>query len=196
MISLYKPHIASPFSLLPFASMRVLLHSLTHFCHTALASPYAGASSLHRNQEPPLPLKSDRVIFCYICIGVMAPSMYTLWLVVWSLGALGGPVSWYCSSYGVAISFSSFSPSPSSSIGVLRLSLMVGCEYLHLYWSGVGRTSQGTAIPGSCQQVLLGISNSVGVWCLQMGWIPGWGGLWMAFGKQIKWLIKKIEKIH
>ena len=38
---------------------------------------------------------------------------------------------------------------------------MVGCKYLHLYWSGAGRTSQGTAIPGSCQQVLLGISDSV-----------------------------------
>ena len=58
---------------------------------------------------------------------------------------------------------------------------MIGCEYLHLYWSGASRTSQGTAIPGSCQQVLLGISNSVGVWCLQMEWIPTWGGLWMAF---------------
>ena len=42
-----------------------------------------------------------------------------------------------------------------------RLSPMVGCEYVHLYWSGAGRTSQRTAIPGSCQQVLLGISNSV-----------------------------------
>ena len=29
----------------------------------------------------------------------------------------------------------------------------------------------GTAIPGSCQQALLGISNNGRVWCLQMGWI-------------------------
>jgi hypothetical protein len=43
---------------------------------------------------------------------------------------------------------------------------------LFFLWSGTGRTSQGTAIPGSFQQVLLGISNSVGVWCKQMGWIP------------------------
>ena len=84
----------------------------------------------------------------------MAPSMYTLWLVVWSLGTLSGPVSRYCSLYGVAISF--------SSIEVPRLSLMVGCGYLHLYWSGAGRTSQETAIPGFYQQVLLGASNSVG----------------------------------
>jgi hypothetical protein len=59
---------------------------------------------------------------------------------------------------------------PSSSAGVL--SLMAGCESLHLYWSGAGRTFQQTAIPGSCQQALLGISNTMGVWCLQMGWIP------------------------
>jgi hypothetical protein len=34
---------------------------------------------------------------------------------------------------------------------------------LGLYWSGAGRTSQGTAISGSCHQALLGISNSVEV---------------------------------
>jgi hypothetical protein len=38
---------------------------------------------------------------------------------------------------------------------------MVGYEYLHLYWSGVWRSFQGTAIPSSCQQALLSISNSV-----------------------------------
>ena len=45
-------------------------------------------------------------------------------------GAPGGPVSWYCSSYGVAIPFSFFNPSPNSSIGVPGPSPMVGCEYL------------------------------------------------------------------
>ena len=68
-----------------------------------------------------------------------------------------------------------------SSTGIPRLSPMVGYKYLHLCWSGAGRTSQETTISGSCQQVLLGISNSVGFWCLQMGWIPRWGSLWMAF---------------
>jgi hypothetical protein len=59
---------------------------------------------------------------------------------------------------------------------------MVDCEHLHLYWSGYSRASQGTDIPGSCQQELLGINNSVWVWCLQIGWIiPWWGNLWMAF---------------
>ena len=55
------------------------------------------------------------------------------------------------------------------------------CEYLHLSTSGAGIASQGTAIPGSCQQVFLGISNSVWVWCLQIGWIPRLDSLWMAF---------------
>jgi hypothetical protein len=63
---------------------------------------------------------------------------------------------------GVAIPFSFFDPSPSSSWEVPRISPMVVCEYLHLYWSGAGRASQGTATTGSCQQVLLGISNGVG----------------------------------
>ena len=33
--------------------------------------------------------------------------------------------------------------------------LVPGFEYPHLYLSGSGRASQGTAIPGSCQQALL-----------------------------------------
>ena len=39
----------------------------------------------------------------------MGPSMCILWLVVLSLGALGGLIRWYCcSTHGVANSFSSF----------------------------------------------------------------------------------------
>ena len=91
------------------------------------------------------------------------------------MGARWCLVSWYCcSSYGVANPFSSFSPSPNSSIGSSMLSLMIGCKHLYLYWSGSGRASQGTTRPGSCQQVLLDISNSVWVWYLQMGWILRW----------------------
>jgi len=57
---------------------------------------------------------------------------------------------------------------------------MVGCEHPPLYWSGSGRASQETVISGSCQQVLLCISNSVWVWWLHVGWIPSWGSLWMV----------------
>jgi hypothetical protein len=61
------------------------------------------------------------------------------------------------------------------------LSLIVGSEHQHLYWSGSGKTSQGTAIPGSCQQARFGISNCVRLWYLQVWWIPRWGSLWIAF---------------
>ena len=77
----------------------------------------------------------------------------------------GFVVYYFCSSYRVAKPFSSFSPSSKSSIGVPVLSPMVGCKLPHLYWSESGVASQETAI----QQALLGISNSVWVWCLQMG---------------------------
>jgi hypothetical protein len=39
------------------------------------------------------------------------------------------------------------------------LSPMDDCEHLPLYLSGTGRASQGRAIPGSCQQALVGIHN-------------------------------------
>lgn len=47
-------------------------------------------------------------------------------------------------------------------IGVPGLSLMFGCEYLSLCWSGVDRTFQGTAILSSYWQVLFGTRNSEG----------------------------------
>jgi hypothetical protein len=50
---------------------------------------------------------------------------------------------------------------------VSELSLKVGPKHPHLHWSGADRTSQGTAIPGSCQQAPLSNSISVWVWCLQ-----------------------------
>jgi hypothetical protein len=40
--------------------------------------------------------------------------------------------------------------------------------------------SQRTVMLDSLQ-VHLAISNSVKVWCLCLGWIPKWGGLWVAF---------------
>ena len=46
------PYPISP-SLFPFASMRMLLHPLPHFCLTALAIPYAGVSSFHGTKGLP-----------------------------------------------------------------------------------------------------------------------------------------------
>jgi hypothetical protein len=54
------------------------------------------------------------------------------------------------------------------------------CEHLLLYLPGTGIASHETAILGSFQQNLAGICNSVCVWWLNMGWIPGWGSLWMV----------------
>jgi len=68
---------------------------------------------------------------------------------------------------------------PSSSNLAPVLNVVVGCVLL--YWSASETISQGTATRGSCQYALLGISNSVWVWCLLMGWIPRLGSLWMAF---------------
>jgi hypothetical protein len=54
------------------------------------------------------------------------------------------------------------------------------CEHPLLYLLGTGIASQETTISGSCQQNLAGISNSVWVWWLFMGWIHRWGSLWMV----------------
>jgi hypothetical protein len=54
-----SPQTPNPFSLspLPFTSLRVFLHPLTHSCLTALAPPYIGTSSLHRTKGlPSLPI--------------------------------------------------------------------------------------------------------------------------------------------
>jgi hypothetical protein len=53
-------------------------------------------------------------------------------------------------------------------------------EHPLLYLPGTGIASQETAISGSFQQNLAGICNSICIWWLIMGWIPGWGSLWMV----------------
>jgi hypothetical protein len=45
---------------------------------------------------------------------------------------------------------------------------------------GTGIASYKTAITGSLQQNLSGICNSIWVWWLIKGWIPGWGSLWIV----------------
>ena len=101
---------------------------------TPLASPFPGASRLYRirlilshwgqtrhSSSTYVPGASEQQ-----CIS------FGWWLSLWELP--GVQVSWHCcSSYGVVIPFSSFKPSPNSSIGLLDLSAMVGCEYLHLF---------------------------------------------------------------
>jgi hypothetical protein len=54
------------------------------------------------------------------------------------------------------------------------------CKYTLLYLPGTGRASPERATSGFFQQNLTGISNSVWVWWLYMGWIPWWTSLWMV----------------
>jgi hypothetical protein len=58
--------------------------------------------------------------------------------------------------------------------------LIDDCEHPLLYLPGTGIASYETAITGSLQQNLSGICNSVWVWLLIIGLIPGWGSLWIV----------------
>jgi hypothetical protein len=80
-------------------------------------------------------------------------------------GSFGGGSGWFVLllSYGVANPFSSYDPCPNFSTGITMLSLMVRYLHMNLYWSGSGKAFQGTAIPGSSQQALLGIGKCVGL---------------------------------
>ena len=121
----------------------------------------------------------DKAILCYICSWSHGSHPLIGGLVPGSCSGLVG--SYCCSSYGIANPFSSFSPFPNSSTGVPVLSLIVGCEHPPLYLSGSGTTELSGDSYNRRQQAVLGISNSVWVWWLYMGWILRWGSLWMAF---------------
>ena len=95
--------------------------------------------------------------------------------------ALGVLVSSYCySTYRIADPFSSLGTFSSSSIGDPVFHPIADCEHPLLCLPGTGIASQETAISGSFQQILAGICNSVCVWWLIMGWIPGWSSLWIV----------------
>jgi hypothetical protein len=68
----------------------------------------------------------------------------------------------------------------SSSIGGPVFHPIDDCEHPLLYLPVTCLASQETAISGFFQQNHAGICHSVCVWQLIMGWIPGWGSLWMV----------------
>ena len=76
---------------LPSASMRVLpqppIHLLTPNCPSSFL--YWGIQP-SQDQEPPLPLMSDKAILCYICSWSHGSFHVYLWLVVQPIGSLGG----------------------------------------------------------------------------------------------------------
>jgi hypothetical protein len=123
------------------------------------------------DQARPLPLMSDKTILC--CIFSRSHRLtcaYTL-LGSWELWAVQLVDT-------VVLPMGSQSPSSPSILPltlhwVLSLSPMVGCKYLHWYWSDVGRASQRTVISGSCLQELLGISNSIRVFVCRWERSPG-----------------------
>ena len=86
----------TPYPILPPpASMRVFPHPPTHSCLTTLASPFDGATSLHRTKH--LPSHGYQIIqssATYLSRAMDAP-MYKLWVVVSSVRALRGQVSGY-----------------------------------------------------------------------------------------------------
>jgi hypothetical protein len=95
--------------------------------------------------------------------------------------ALGVLISSYCySTYRVADPFSSLGTFSSSSIGSPVFHSIDNYEHPLLYLLSTGKASQETAISGSFQQNLAGISNSVCVLWLIMRWTPGWDTLCMV----------------
>jgi hypothetical protein len=91
---------------------------------------------------------------------------------------MGVLLSSYCSTYSVADPLNSLGTFSSSSIGGPVFHPIEDNEHPLLYLPGTVISSQGTAI--SFQQNLAGICNSVCVWWLIKGWIPGWHSLWVV----------------
>jgi hypothetical protein len=75
--------------------------------------------------------------------------------------------------YRVADPFSSLCTFSHSFIRGIVFNPIDDCEHPLLDLPGTGIASQERAISGSCQQNLAGVYNSVWVWWLYMGWIPG-----------------------
>ena len=68
----------------------------------------------------------------------------------------------------------------SSSIVSPAIHPLADCEHPLLCLLGPGIVSQETAISGSFQQNLASVCNGVSVWKLIMGWIPGYGSLYLV----------------
>ena len=83
--------------------------------------------------------------------------------------------SYCCSTYRVAVPFSSLGNFSSSSIGGRVTHPIADCDHPLLCLLGPGIVSQETAISVSFQQNLASVCSSVSVWKLIMGCIPGYG---------------------
>ena len=102
--------------------------------HSSSIPPCWGIK-LPQDQGPPLPLKSDKTLLCYIWIWNQDTSLYTPQIVVLSLGVLGASARQHCSSYRVAITPCSSSLSASSFwISNLWATCHILPEMIHSYF--------------------------------------------------------------
>jgi hypothetical protein len=138
----------------------------THSHFLALAFPCTGAYKVCKTKGASLP--ND---------GWLGHLLLHMQLETWALGVLVS--SYYCSTYRVSDPFSSFGTFSSSSIEGPLFYPIDDYDHPFLYLPGTGIASLEKAISGSFQQNLTGICNSVWVWWLIMGWIPGQDSLWM-----------------
>ena len=82
--------------------------------------------------------------------------------------------SYCCSTYRVAVPYSSLGNFSSSSIRGHVTHPIADCDHPLLCLLGPGIVSQERAISGSFQQNLASVYNDVSIWKLIMGWIPAY----------------------
>ena len=87
--------------------------------------------------------------------------------------------SYCCSTYRVSYPFSSLGTFSTSSIGGPVIHTIANCEHPLLCLLGPSTVSQETAISVSFQQNLSSVWNGVSDWRLIVGWIPGYGSLYI-----------------
>jgi hypothetical protein len=83
--------------------------------------------------------------------------------------------SYCCSTYRVAVPFSSLGNFSSSSIRGRVTHPIADCDHPLLCLLGPGIVSHERAITGSFQRYLASVCNGVSIWKLIMGWIPAYG---------------------
>ena len=125
------------------------LHNFPHLisCHLSLGecsfthlpisrSPLCNLPVHQASIEPiaSIPIDANKVVLCYICSWNHGPIQVYSSVVDLIHGSSGHSCSmtFVVVFYGVAIPFSSLSPSPNSSIGVPKVRLIFGFENLHL----------------------------------------------------------------
>jgi hypothetical protein len=145
-------HPTSTFFPLPFASMEVLPHTPTLSCPTTQHPP--GCIKPPQDQDPPIPLMSDKAILCYICIwshrslpvhsliGSLVPREY--WVVQ--------PANFVLHGLQSPLLLQSSHQSP------WALCLIIGSKHPHLHWQSLPRNSYTRFLSASTswQQQVLG----------------------------------------